>query len=86
MSDNSTMYNGFCAIHPDGRRVVYTIQSRTFNRKPYALYIDGSQSGMNTYVKRGALVKAVQRLALTININRPEFVIEDIYGAEIVRS
>lgn len=80
-----TLYNGFCATHPDGRRVFYTIQTRTFNRRPYALYIDGSQSGMNTYVSRGALVNAVQRLALTININRPEFTITDIYGDEIVR-
>ena len=87
MTDNNTVYNGFCAIHPDGRRVLYTIQRRTFNRRPYALYIDGSQTGaMNTYIKRGALVNAVRELALTININRPEFVIEDIYGAEIVRS
>ena len=86
MTDN-TMYNGFCAVHPDGRRVWYTIQRRTFNRRPYALYIDGSQSGaMNTYIKRGTLVNAVQRLALTININRPELVIEDLHGAEIVRS
>lgn len=80
-------YNGFRLDRPDGQRVYYTIQRRTFNQRPYALYIDGSESAaFNTYVKRGALVNAVKRLAIEIKYNRPEFVINDICGAEIIRN
>jgi hypothetical protein len=79
-------YNGFRVDRPDGQRVYYTIQRRTFNRRPYALYVDGFQSGMNTYINRGALVNAVKRLAIEIKYNRPEFMINDICGAEIIRN
>lgn len=80
-------YNGFRVDRPDGRRVYYTIQRRTFNRRPYALYIDGSQAAStNTYINRGALVNAVKRLAIEIKYNRPECVINDICGAEIIRN
>lgn len=80
-------YNGFRVDRPDGQRTYYTIQRRTFNRRPYALYIDGSQAAsINTYINRGALVNAVKRLAIEIKYNRPEFVINDICGAEIIRN
>ncbi len=80
------LYNGFRVDRPDGQRVYYTIQRRTFTRRPYALYIDGSESAsMNTYINRGALVNAVKRLAIEIKYNRPEFTINDICGDEIIR-
>jgi hypothetical protein len=79
-------YNGFRVDRPDGQRTYYTIQRRTFNRRPYALYVDRSQSGFNTYINRGALVNVVKRLAVDIKNNNPRHIISDICGAEIIRN
>ena len=79
-------YNGFCATMPDGKKIYYTIQTRLFNTRPYALYIDGDQcSWLNTYINRGALVNAVKRLAIDIKYNNPVCIVSDIAGAEIIR-
>lgn len=79
-------YNGFRIDRPDGERIYYTIQRRTFNLRPYALYINGSQSAStNTYINRGALVNAVKRLAIEIKYNCPEIKVTDICGAEIIK-
>ena len=78
-------YNGFCVDRPDGSRIYYTIQRRTYNRRTYALYCNGIQSGFNTYINRGALVNLVKRLAIEIKYNNPQFIITDIAGAEIIR-
>ena len=82
-----TFYNGFCVVYSNGIKKWYTIQRRTFNYRPYALYIDGSQSAFfKTYIKRGALANAVKRLADDILSFDPGAKISDIYSAEIIRN
>ena len=79
-------YNGFRVDKPDGSRIYYTIQTRTFNTRPYALYIDGDQCAwMNTYINRGALVNAVKKLAIEIKYNNPACDITSVCGAEIIK-
>jgi hypothetical protein len=78
-------YNGFRVDLPDGQRIYYTIQRRVYNRRPYALYCNNIQSGFNTYINRGALVNVVKRLAIDIKYNNPQYIINDICGAEIIR-
>lgn len=78
-------YNGFRVDRPDGTRIYYTIQCSTYNKRPYALYCNGIQSGFNTYINRGSLVNVVKRLAIDIKYKNPQFVINDICGAEIIR-
>jgi hypothetical protein len=79
-------YNGFRVDRPDGSRIYYTIQNRTYNSRPYALYINGDQCAwMNTYINRGALVNAVKRAAIEIKYRYPNCIISDICGAEIIK-
>ena len=80
------MYNGFIVNRFDGVKIYYTIQKRTFNRRPYALYVNGVQSAWcNTYVNRGSLVNAVEKLKAQIKANC-HCTISDIYGSEIIRT
>ena len=79
-------YNGFRVDRPDGSRIYYTIQTRSFNTRPYALYIDGDQCAwMNTYINRGALVNAVKKAAIELKYRCPNYIISDICGAEKIR-
>ena len=79
-------YNGFRVDMPDGSRMYYTIQTRLFNTRPYALYINGDQCAwMNTYINRGALVNAVKKAAIEIKYRCPNCIISDICGAEKIR-
>ena len=78
-------YNGFRVDRPDGTQIYYTIQTRPFNSRPYALYVNGDQSSIKTYINRGALVNAVKRLAIDIKHNCPSYIITDICGAEKIR-
>lgn len=80
------LYNGFIVERFDGKQIYYTIQYRTFNLRPYALYIDGIQSAWcNTYVNRGSLVNATKKLSSEIKRNI-HCTITDIYGSEIIRT
>ena len=80
------MYNGFCATMPDGKKIYYTIQTRLFNTRPYALYIDGDQCGwLNTYINRGALVNTVKKAAIELKYRCPNVIISDICGTEKIR-
>jgi hypothetical protein len=81
------VYNGFYWTRPtDGARCYFTIQKRTFNRRPYAVYIDGSESAsMNTYINRGACANALKKLQSEIQKNCPDYTFTDIIGPEIIR-
>ena len=78
-------YNGFYGTRPDGQRVYFTIQRRTFNGRPYAIYIDGTQSGFNTYINRGACARALKRIRDNITAADPRIIITDLYGTELIR-
>lgn len=79
-------YNGFIVTRADGSRTYYTIINRQFNRRPYALYIDGAQCAwMNTYINRGSLVNAVKKLAAELKYNCPNVIISEAYGEELVK-
>lgn len=82
------MYNGFYWTRPeDGASCFFTIQRRTFNRRPYAVYVDGTQSASwNTYIKRGACERALKKLQSEISKNRPNYIFTEINGPEIIRT
>ncbi len=80
-----TVYNGFRATRPDGERIYYTIHYRTDNARPYAIYINGSQSAAeNTYIYRGACVRALNQIRAILAARRPDIIINDLNGAEII--
>lgn len=78
------MYNGFVFERQDGDRIYYTIQTRAFNSRPYAVYINGSQAAsFDTYIYRGACVRALKKLVPFLKARGNVF---DIIGDEIIRN
>ena len=80
----AVLYNGFSVMRPDGLKNYYTIHYRTDNLRPYAIYINGSQTRENTYIYRGACVRALNQIRDAIAHNRPRDIINDINGPEII--
>lgn len=80
----ATVYKGFAVTRPDGERIYYTIHYRTDNRRPYAIYINGSQTQENTYIYRGACEKTLKRIRDTIKASRPDCIFTDLNGREII--
>ena len=78
------VYNGFKVTRPDGTTSYYTIHYRTDNLKPYAIYLNGSQTAQNTYISRGQCVRTLDRLRVAIAKNRPADKIELLHGSEII--
>jgi hypothetical protein len=78
------VYNGFKVIRPDGTQIYYTIHYRTDNTRPYAIYLDGSQTHHKTYIKRFYLEKLLKQIARDFKTLRPEFKIEHLRGKEII--
>lgn len=78
------VYNGFKITRPDGSTIFYTIHYRTDNTRPYAIYLDGSQTWHKTYIKRFYLEKLLKQIAREIHAFHPDFKIEHLHGAEII--
>lgn len=78
------VFQGFTATRPDGERIYYTIHYRTDNSRPYAIYINGSQTQGNTYIYRGFCVRALNKLREILQANCPDIIINDLNGPEII--
>lgn len=81
---HKTVFNGIKVTHPDGSVIYYTIHYRTDNTRPYAVYINGSQTAHNTYVYRWYAEKIIKRIRYDLSVFRDGWKIEDLFGEEII--
>lgn len=78
---------GFLILRPDGTHLEITLQRRTFNTRPYAVYYNGDQSAaFNTYINRGSCERAIRKHVDTLRHNCPDFHIIELHGLELVRT
>ena len=81
---DAIIYNGFVATFPDGSKDYYTIHYRTDNTRPYAIYINGSQTRHKTYIKRFYCEKILKQERNIIQAYYKGVKTTDIYGKEII--
>lgn len=79
-----TVYQGFKMIRPDGQTMIYTIHYRTDNARPYAIYLDGRQTPLKTYIMRSYCEKVLKPIQERFKKSFPLFQIVELYGKEII--
>jgi hypothetical protein len=79
------IYNGFSWTRPDGEKICYTIVNRSFNTRPYAVYVNGDQLAMS-YIYRGTCERSVKELKTNLQRRFPDCVFSVLIGPEIVKN